>query len=149
MSPCGSKIHQAERGGSTAREPRAVLRPEPSGVHGSKVTRARRADSSAIRETQDAKGRHSLVIGPRGGTPMNVYYRIRRSGETIAVADSIEQARTIVKESRPGTFQIVEVREDPQTRSHLKARNWGWMTHPDDGPVILDPQPCTSQEIFP
>src|SRR5271157_4414912 len=100
MSRCGSKIHQAERGGSTAREPRAVLRPEPSGVHGSKVTRARRADSSVIRETQDARGRHSLVIGPRGGTPMNVYYRIRRSGESIAVADSIAQARTIVKESQ-------------------------------------------------
>jgi len=80
---------------------------------------------------------------------MNVYYRIRRSGESIAVADSIEQAMTIVKVSRPGTFQIVEVREDPQTQSHLKARNWGWMTHPDDGPVILDRQPCTSQEIFP
>jgi len=80
---------------------------------------------------------------------MHVYYRIRRSGEAIAAADSIEQAKKIVRESHPGTFQIVEVREDPQSPSHLKTRNWGWMTHPDDGPVILDPQPCTSQETFP
>jgi len=80
---------------------------------------------------------------------MNVYYRIRRSGEPIATADSIEQARTIVKASHPGTFQIVEVREDPQSPSHLKTRNWGWMTHPDDGPVILDQEPCTSQEALP
>jgi hypothetical protein len=80
---------------------------------------------------------------------MNVYYRICRSGEEIAAADSIEQARTIVKESRPGTFQILEVREDLRTQSHLKARNWGRMIHPDDGPVILEPQNWTSQEIFP
>ncbi len=80
---------------------------------------------------------------------MNVYYRIRHSGEPIATADSIEQAKTIIKESRPGTFQIVEVRVDPQCPSHLKSRNWGWMTHPDDGPVILDPQPCTAQETCP
>ncbi len=80
---------------------------------------------------------------------MNVSYRIRHCGEAIAAADSIEQARTIVKESRPGTFQIVEVREDPQDPSHFKSRNWGWMTHPDDGRVILNPQPCASQEAFP
>ena len=80
---------------------------------------------------------------------MKVYYRICRSGEPIAAADSIEQARTIVKESHPGTFQILEVREDPQTQSHLKARIWGQMIHPDDGPVILDPHVWTSQEIHP
>ena len=78
---------------------------------------------------------------------MNVYYRIHRSGETIAAADSIEQAKSIVRESHPGTFQIFEVRVDPSTRSHLMTRNWGSMTHPDDGPVILDPQPCTCEEI--
>ncbi len=80
---------------------------------------------------------------------MNVYYRIRRSGETIAAADSIEQAKKIVRESHPGTFQILEVREDPQTRNRLMTRNWGWMTHPDDGPVILDPQLSPFQETSP
>jgi hypothetical protein len=80
---------------------------------------------------------------------MNVYYRICRSGEPIAAADSIEQARAIVQESHPGTFQILEVREDPQPNSHLRSRIWGQMIHPDDGPVILDPQARTPQEIRP
>ena len=80
---------------------------------------------------------------------MNVYYRICRSGEPIAAADSIEQARAIVRESHPGTFQILEVRDDPQPQGHLRARIWGRMIHPDDGPVILDPQAWSSQETCP
>jgi hypothetical protein len=80
---------------------------------------------------------------------MRVYYRIHHNGEPIAAADSIEQAEAIVKESRPGTYDILEVRDDAQARSHLKVRNWGLMIHPNDGPVVLDPQEWARQEALP
>jgi hypothetical protein len=89
------------------------------------------------------------AIGPPGGKPMRVYYWIHHNGEPIAAADSIEQAEAILKESRPGTCGILEVRDDAQARSHLKARNWGLMIHPNDGPVVLDPQDWTRQEALP
>ena len=89
------------------------------------------------------------MIDPRGRPPDERLLSICRSGEQIAAADSIEQARAIVQESHPGTFQILEVREDPQTQGHHKARIWGQMIHPDDGPVILDPQAWSSQETRP
>ena len=70
---------------------------------------------------------------------MSVYYRISHSGETIAMAGTIDQARAIVKESRPGSYHIVEVRDDPNVNNQVTTRPWGEMIRPDDSPVILDP----------
>ncbi len=69
---------------------------------------------------------------------MTVFYRIQHNGEAIAVADSIEQVRTIVRNSRPGAYDIYEVRDDPATRGPLVSRCWGHVIHPDDGQVIVD-----------
>lgn len=80
---------------------------------------------------------------------MCVYYRVHHNGQPIAAADSIEQAEAIVKESRPGTYDILEVRDDAQPQSHLKARNWGLMIHPNDGPVVIDRHEWIRQEPFP
>ncbi len=79
---------------------------------------------------------------------MNVFYRIQHYGEEIAAADTLDQAKAIVRESRPGTYTILEVRVDPQSHGHLMARNWGQMVHPDDGPVLLDPVEWTRQEVL-
>jgi hypothetical protein len=77
---------------------------------------------------------------------MNVFYRIQHNGEEIAVADSIDQAKAIVRDSRPGAYDILEVCEDPITRGHLVARSWGHVIHPDDGQVILDSGEWTPRE---
>ncbi|MGC8640338.1 MAG: hypothetical protein ACP5XB_10735 [Isosphaeraceae bacterium] len=70
---------------------------------------------------------------------MHAFYRIQHHGEEIATADTLDQARTIVRDSRPGCYRIVEVRDTPDSDGHLMTRNWGRMIHPDDGPVVLDP----------
>jgi hypothetical protein len=69
---------------------------------------------------------------------MNVFYRIQHSGEEIAAADSIEQAKAIVRDSRPGAYQVFEVREDPSHVGHLAALPWGVLIHPDDGPILVE-----------
>lgn len=70
---------------------------------------------------------------------MHAFYRIQHNGEEIAAADSIEQARAIVRHSRPGSYSIVEVREPLGSPGQFTTRNWGQMIHPDDGPVVVDP----------
>lgn len=80
---------------------------------------------------------------------MNVFYRIQHNGEEIAVADSIEQAKAIVRESRPGAYDIQEVHDDPISHGRLVVRTWGHVIHPDDGPVFLDPQEWGIPEPLP
>lgn len=80
---------------------------------------------------------------------MCTFYRIQHNGEEIAAANTIEQARAIVRDCRPGSYTILEVREDPSTRGHLMTRNWGHMIHPDDGKVILDPLELARMELRP
>jgi hypothetical protein len=80
---------------------------------------------------------------------MSVFYRILHNGEEIAAADSIEQAKAVARDSRPGAYNIFEVRDDSRVQGHLMARNLGLMIHPDDGPVILDPQGWIAQEPLP
>ncbi|MFO0891081.1 MAG: hypothetical protein U0790_18290 [Isosphaeraceae bacterium] len=79
---------------------------------------------------------------------MNVFYRIRHNGEEIAVADSLDEARAIVRESRPGAYDIVEVSDDPGVQGHLVTRSWGHVIHPDDGQVILDSGEWPLEEPF-
>jgi hypothetical protein len=86
---------------------------------------------------------------PSGGSPMNVFYRIQHSGEEIAAADSIEQAKAIVRDSRPGAYHVFEVRENPLLQSQLCARDWGILIHPDDGPVIVDSRESTGRTPSP
>lgn len=69
---------------------------------------------------------------------MTVFYRIQHNGEAIAVADSIEQVRVIVRNSRPGAYDIYEVRDNPAMRGPLLSRCWGHVIRPDDGQVIMD-----------
>ena len=69
---------------------------------------------------------------------MNLYYRILHSGEPIAMVDTIEQARAIVRESRPGAYHILEVRHGPDLHPPT-TRTWGETIHPDDGCVIFEP----------
>jgi hypothetical protein len=82
-----------------------------------------------------------------GGYAMHAFYRIQHNGEEIAAADTIDQARAIVGDSRPGSYSIVEVRDTPGTQGHLMTRNWGQMIHPDDGPVVLDPVDASRMEV--
>jgi hypothetical protein len=70
---------------------------------------------------------------------MHAFYRIQHNGEEIAAADTIDQARAIVKDCRPGSYTIVEVRDTSGVQGQFITRNWGHMIHPDDGPVVLDP----------
>lgn len=74
---------------------------------------------------------------------MNVFYRIQHSGEEIAAADSIEQAKAIVRDSRPGAYHIFEVREDRSHVGHASVQAWGTLIHPDDGPVIVESEAPT------
>jgi len=78
---------------------------------------------------------------------MCAFYRIQHNGEEIAAANTIDQAKAIVRDSRPGSYAILEVRDDPSTRGHLVTRNWGHMIHPDDGQVILDPLDWARMEV--
>jgi hypothetical protein len=77
---------------------------------------------------------------------MNVFYRIQHNGEEIAAADSIEQAKAIIRDSRPGAYDILEVRDDPRLQGRPVARTWGQMIHPDDGQVVVDSREPTVQE---
>jgi hypothetical protein len=70
---------------------------------------------------------------------MNLFYRIQHNGEEIAAADTLEQVKAVVRESRPGTYTIVEVRPDPQAAGQHLTHCWGQMIHPDDGPLFLAP----------
>jgi hypothetical protein len=78
---------------------------------------------------------------------MHAFYRIQHNGEEIAAADTIDQARAIVKDSRPGSYTIVEVRDTLGSHGQLITRNWGHMIHPDDGPVVLDPADAARSEV--
>jgi hypothetical protein len=69
---------------------------------------------------------------------MIVFYRIQHNGEEIAAADSIEQAKAIVRDCRPGAYHVFEVREDPSRGGHLAAHPWGVLIHPDDGPILVE-----------
>ena len=77
---------------------------------------------------------------------MHAFYRIQHNGEEIAAADTLEQARSIVRDSRPGSYTILEVRDTPGSPGQLMTRNWGQMIHPDDGPVVLDPLDVVRRE---
>jgi hypothetical protein len=77
---------------------------------------------------------------------MNVFYRIQHNGEEIAAADTLEKAKAIVRDSRPGAYGIVEVRDGPQPHGRRLTRNWGHLIHPDDGPVFLDPAESAERE---
>jgi hypothetical protein len=70
---------------------------------------------------------------------MNVFYRIQHNGEEIAVADTLEQVRALVRESRPGTYTVLEVRPDAPALGRHLTHCWGHMIHPDDGPLVLAP----------
>ena len=78
---------------------------------------------------------------------MHAFYRIQHNGEEIAAADTIDQARAIVRDSRPGSYTIVEVRDTPESHGHFVTRNSGQMIHPDDGPVVLDPVDAARREV--
>ncbi len=70
---------------------------------------------------------------------MNVFYRIQHNGEEIAAADTLEQVRALVRDSRPGTYTILEVRPDTRDSSQHLTHCWDQMIHPDDGPLVLAP----------
>lgn len=78
---------------------------------------------------------------------MHPFYRIQHNGEEIAAADTIDQAKAIVRNSRPGSYTILEVRDAPGFQGQLITRNWGQMIHPDDGPVVLDPVDAVGVEV--
>ena len=78
---------------------------------------------------------------------MHAFYRIKHNGEEVAAADTIDQARAIVRDSRPGSYTIVEVRDFPGSRGQPVARNWGHMIHPHDGAVVLDPADAPGMEV--
>jgi hypothetical protein len=80
---------------------------------------------------------------------MHAFFRIQHNGEEIAVADTIEQARAIVRDSRPGSYTILEVRDSPDSHGQVLTRNRGQMIHPDDGPVVLDPLDWAGSEHMP
>ena len=69
---------------------------------------------------------------------MNVFYRIQHSGEEIAAADSIEQAKAIVRDSRPGAYHVFEVRVRSFPGRARFGAGMGNPVHPDDGPVFVE-----------
>ena len=78
---------------------------------------------------------------------MHAFYRIQHNGEEIAAADTIDQAKAIVKDSRPGSYTILEVHDLPGSHGHLIDPELGHMIHPDDGPVVLDPVDAARVEV--
>lgn len=78
---------------------------------------------------------------------MKAHYQIYHVGQPIAMAGTIEQARAIVKESRTGRYEVLEVCDDPRTQPSHKARTWGFMIHQDDGPVVIETPIAMTPEL--
>jgi len=66
-------------------------------------------------------------------------FRISR-GDSGFDADTIEQAREMLRDGEPGRYHVDEIRADPFPSGHT-SRRWGIGIKRADGSVELEPDP--------
>ena len=127
------------------RRERSIVGGRPSGPgDGSSPVSAVGPKTRSRGEPAGADSRNKLTFD--GGWPLGrqtpsrlLPHQAQWRGRSPRALITIDEARRLSRDSRPGSYTIVEVRDFPGSRGQPVARNWGHMIHPHDGAVVLDP----------